>query len=455
MEMEHRDRKHQDVRFGSPRRYHTQRAYILATVGHALARHIRAIALGLTLAVTLTVYLVHAMRTPHHAPFVAPKSSNLIVHGARVSGLPQPESPLRPFPYSSMRGYFDDGGHREPGARPPWLAAIISAVWDLDRRMLIRSSWMSLYQDLPFDMRFVICSPHSVSSQWVDAVRLENSTFGDMIVLDHLPEDDITANTIKTIEMYRWLIDHDQQYEFVSKMDTDVFFNARGFWERFIRPRLSNSTTTDGTSSSRLRANVDHTVIGELYYSRVYDLVFPHGAMYTFTWDMVEKLAELQREHQVVTGEDMTLAMLLLKSQQVVKFVNFKGTEKFDYDPYDTRGDGTAWARPGTHPNAIKHALHGNEAIVVHELKSDHDFLAVSDCFDEQGMLPEPPVDEDARLAGTPFSLRWHDFWHSLNMSKRYQTRFGRIPDFLWSMANGTWRCDDIWDLGRFKDGFQ
>ena len=442
-----------DMDFGSPRRYRTHTAYVLATIGHSLTRHIRLLASGLALAITLTIYIINATKRPHHAPFVAPTTSNLIVHGARVAGLPEPSEPLEPFPASPVRGgYFedrevdaDDGELRE---RPPWLAAVISGAWDVDRRMLIRSSWMRLYRDLPFDTRFVICNP---GPEWTDAVRLENSTFGDMIVLDHLQEDDITANTIKTIEMYQWLIDHDMQYEFVSKMDTDVFFNARGFWERFLQPRMSNATSGSG----RLHATVDRTVIGELYYSHVYDLVFPHGAMYTFTWDMVEMLAELQREHQVVTGEDMTLAMLLLKSHEVVKFVNFKGTEKFDFDPHDTRGDGTAWARPGTHPHAIKHALYGNEAIAVHELKSNRDFLMVSDCFDERGIVPEPPVEEEANLKGTPFSLRWHDFWHTLHMTKRYQTRFGRVPEFLWTMVDGTWRCDGIWDLGKQRDGFQ
>lgn len=465
-EMEHLDgRDHRDVDFGSPRRYRSRTGYVLASIGHALARHLRYVFLVIGLAVTLTVFIIHVTKRPHHAPFVAPESSNLIVHGARVEGLPEPTVPLKPFPYSPMRGGYYEGGEwttdlagkGEDRERPPWLAAVISAAWDLDRRMLIRSSWMRLYRDLPFDTRFVICSP---PPQWIDAVRLENSTFGDMIILDHLQEDDVTANTIKTIEMYQWLIDHDQQYDFVSKMDTDVFFNARGFYDRFLRPRLSNSTivgspSSSGSSHSRLHATVDRTVIGELYYSHVYDLVFPHGAMYTFTWDMVETLAALQREYQVVTGEDMTLAMLLLKAHHVVKFINFRGTEKFDYDPRDTRGDGTAWARKSTHPNAIKHAVHGDEAIVVHDLKTDDNYLVVADCFDEDGIKPEPPIVDGSRLESTPFSLRWHDFWSSLGMSKRYQTRFGRVVEFLWTKVDGTWRCDGIWDMGESREGFQ
>lgn len=52
-----------------------------------------------------------------------------------------------------------------------------------------------MYRDIPFDYRFVVANPGP----------RENGTFGDIIVLDHIAEDDITANTIKTLEFYKWL----------------------------------------------------------------------------------------------------------------------------------------------------------------------------------------------------------------------------------------------------------
>ena len=417
---------------------------LLRTAKHAATKHYRLLILFGLIVLNLVFFIIHINQKPHHAPFEAPPADS-IVHGKHVTGLPEPLYPLTPFPESPLRWTDEETDDDVPRERAPWLAAVISAASDAERRMLIRSTWMRLYKNVPFDGRFVVSNP---GPQWTDTVRLENSTFGDMIVLDHLQEDDITANTVKTIELYQWLIDHDQKYEFVSKMDTDVWFNARGFWDSYLLPRMSNRTGT-------LTAEVDRTVIGELYYSIVHDLVFPHGAMYTFTWDMVEMFAKLQKEYQVVTGEDMTLAMLLLKAKKVVKFVNFKGTEKFDYDPRDTRGDGTAWARQKSHQNAIKHAVHGSDAIAIHELKHEDDYLRVSDCFDENGVMEEPPIAEDAHVSGTPFSLRWHDFWDSLGMSNRYQTKIGKVPEFFWTKVNGTWRCDGIWDMGMTKTGFQ
>jgi beta-1,3-galactosyltransferase 1 len=324
----------------------------------------------------------------------------------------------------------------------PWLAAVICAAADVERRMIIRSTWMSIFKNVPFDGRFVISHP----GQWRDIVAKENRTFGDMIVLDWLAEDDITANTIKTLEFYKWLATSGMRYEFVTKMDTDLWLNARLFWDRFLEPNTSNSTT------GSLRATIDRTVIGELYFAPSWDLVFPHGAMYTVTWDMVELLAMLQHRFGVVTGEDMAVASLMLKGQETANFINFKGKEKFDYDDRDSRGDGTAWARARTHPNAIKHALVGDSIIAVHNLKSKAHWFKVAACFDKDGLIHQTPPPQTEK---TPWSLRWLDFRAIIEwLSDAHRSRFDAIPEFLWSREDNIWVCDGIWRLGKTKTGY-
>lgn len=324
----------------------------------------------------------------------------------------------------------------------PWLAAVISTAADVERRMMIRSTWMQLYKDLPVDTRFVVSNP---GPEWTETVALENRTFGDMIVLDHLQEDDVTANTIKTLEFYKWLVAGNKEYEFVTKLDTDLWLNAKGFWDRYLAPRLSNVT---GSPTS----TVKRTVIGELYYSKFNDLVFPHGAMYTVTWDMVELLASLQDRFNVFTGEDMAVGVLMLKGREIANFVNFKGTEKFDYDDRDARGDGTAWARENTHPNAPRHAL-GEDAIAVHQLKDAALWYKVADCFDRDGIKEIPPEGESLQSI-TPLDLLWTDFrqWAGLGADP-YRSRLERIPDFLWTLEDGDWVCDGIWNLGKSRGG--
>lgn len=354
---------------------------------------------------------------------------------------PQTLYKLDPFPESPMHIPLHDS---QTQGRPhsPWLAAVICAASDLENRAIIRSTWMRLFQDVPFDGRFVVSNP---GPQWTEIVATENRTFGDIIVLDHLQEDDITANTVKTLEFYKWLVSHNYRYDFVSKMDTDLWLNARGFWERFLLPRISNETGI-------LRSTAQRTVIGELYYTRSWDLVFPHGSMYTVTWDMVEMLASLQSRFNVITGEDMAIAVLMLKGRKTASFVNFRGTEKFDYDDRDSRGDGTAWAREATHPNATSHAVYGTDAIAIHQLKDQVLWLKVADCFDENGVKSVP---KRSRPDRTPFSILWFDFWVSIGFGHRYTSRLDRIPDFLWSFQNDSWVCDGIWNLGETKTGFQ
>ncbi|KAG9251332.1 uncharacterized protein F5Z01DRAFT_627810 [Emericellopsis atlantica] len=373
---------------------------------------------------------------PHHAPFETP-ASDLIVHGEPVKFLPVPQYPLAPFPESPMHSLLDE---QKPPS--PWLVTVISPATDAARRMLIRSTWMHLYRDVPFDARFVISNP---GPQWMENIRIENRTFGDMIVLDHIPEDDVTANTIKTIELYKWLIARGHHYEFVSKMDTDLWFNARGFWERYLTPLLRDD------DAGRPRALVERTIIGELYFSKRHDLVFPHGAMYTATWDMVELLSKLQDEHNVITGEDMAVAMLMLRGREVANMINFKGTEKFDYDDGDSRGDGTAWARRRTHPNATQHAIAGQDALAVHQLKDEKLFLKVADCFDERGVRQAPTSGPERE---PPFRVRWWDLMMRFKLVTTWSSRFDMIPDSLWKMDNGSWICDDIWRLGRSRTGY-
>ncbi|EGY16548.1 hypothetical protein VD0002_g4899 [Verticillium dahliae] len=399
-------------------------------------RRLFTISLLITVGLFTHILLHTRPHSIHHAPYEVPSSIG-VVHGNIVEGSPPSLYPLEPFPDSPMIDAVDDD--RPPR---PWLAVVICAAEEMERRMIIRSSWMRMYGDLPVDTRFVVSNP---GPDWTAAVSSENQTFGDMIVLDHLQEDDVTANTVKTLALYQWLIDHNHQYEFVSKMDTDLFFNARGFWDRFLEPRLTNST-------GRYVSTVERTVIGELYYSHSWDLAFPHGAMYTMTWDMVELLAGLQRRFHVVTGEDMAVAMLLLKGRERANFVNFRGTEKFDYLDEDARGDGTAWARCATHPEATEHAIVGPAPIAVHQLKDKALWFKVADLFDANGVKPMPPP-----TVSDPWPslwMRWHDFWYAVGVKGLWSSRHSRIPDFFWSYEDGSWICDGIWNLGATKTGY-
>ncbi|KAI9167428.1 hypothetical protein HJFPF1_03555 [Paramyrothecium foliicola] len=388
--------------------------------------------------VLLAVYL--NWPRPHHAPFTAPDSKP-VIHGTFVNKLPESLYPLDPFPDSPLQS-FGNSTDEQPWPRP-WLAAVICAASDAQSRMRIRSTWMKLYKNLPFDARFVVANP---GPHWTEMVAMENRTFGDMIVLDKIQEDDFTANTLKTLEFYRHLVDNNLRYEYVTKLDTDSWLNARGFWDRFLVPRMSNET-------GQLKATVSRTVISELYFSGPRDLVFPNGSMYTITWDLVEILVALQYRFSIVMGEDMTFSILLLKGKQVINFVNFRGSEKFDYDDLDSRGDGTAWARTGSHLTSVAHAIGSRDAILIHHLKTETVWFKVAACFDENGVKEIPQKLQAEQWP--PLLMLWFDFWYWAGVHAIWRERIEDVPDFLWTQnKDGDWICDGIFNLGPTKTGY-
>ncbi|KAG7284449.1 hypothetical protein NEMBOFW57_010822 [Staphylotrichum longicolle] len=347
-----------------------------------------------------------------------------LVHGILASdGVKRkPTYPLLPFPPSPMTT-----PPRKDRKQRPWLGAVICSASDVQRRMLIRYTWMKLFKNAPMDQRFVIFKSRP---QWTDIVRQENRTFGDMIVLDHLHEDDFTANTVKTIEFYRWLVEKSpRKYEFVSKMDTDLFVNAYAMYKRKILPRLRST-------AKGLKSTVNHTVIGQFYYDDYHHAAFPHGAIYTVTWDIVELLPKLQDQFHVVAGEDVTMAWLLMKGKQKVTMAVLNESEKFEFDHKDMRpGEKTPWAREGTDLTSSWHALYGSDILAIHQLKYNDDWLMVSRVFDEQGIKEMPPFSENPPEDEGEKPAYPRPFWT-------------QIPDDYWEIDyDGTLLCNGVWKL--------
>ncbi|KAG6008853.1 hypothetical protein E4U21_003664 [Claviceps maximensis] len=404
-------------------------------------RHFRLALVSVFFALSLTVYLsLLRSRSPRTWTI------ETIVHDHDTTRLDTPQHTLLPFPDSPQQAHRLKPQKDDSSEQPPWLAAVICAAQDVERRMLIRSTWMRLFRDVPFVPRFVVSNP---GAGWNETVRYENRTFGDMIVLDHLVEDDVTANTIKTLEFYKWLLNSGQRYEYVTKLDTDLWLNAPGFWHRYLVPRLALSTQSPG-GPPQYSATANRTVIGQLYFSPSGYNTFAHGSMYTMTWDMIQLLVTLQERFNIITGEDAAVGILMHKARERANFVNLGGEEKFDYDDADSRGDGTAYARPDTHPRAQSHALYGQDVIAVHQLKDKKLWMKVARCFTERGVRAAPPLQgPDKSSSSTPFHVRWNDFLDSWGLSNAYQPMFNAIPKELLHYEDGNLICDGIWDLGK------
>jgi hypothetical protein len=251
-----------------------------------------------------------------------------------------------------------------------WLIATMSPAWGVRRRSIIRATWQRLYRDIPMTTRFVLAD---VDPLWRPVITAENRTYGDIIVLEGLPENRHIANTIKTMEFFKRLLSINQQWTFVSKIDDDSFLNARAFWEIYLHPLVNQ------TEPSRSR-----TIIGRNVTN--WGVNYPGGQFYTMTWDIVLVLASLQARFNITdTDEDLLVGKLLNAGREPWNFVTLPNPVAFDYDQNDALNSTTAWAKADSTQDAWSHAL-GEEAINPHKMKEPETYLRVAACFDEMGL---------------------------------------------------------------------
>lgn len=219
--------------------------------------------------------------------------------------------------------------------------------------------------------RFVLAEPGPL---WASVVAAENETYGDIIILNGLPEDRHTANTIKTMEFFKWLVMGGHQYTFVTKLDDDSFLNARQFMNNYLEPMVKGSA-----NAAKARKLIGRKLEKEGFQ-------YPGGQFYTATWDMVELLASLQSKYFIDDrDEDVLIGELLFRAKQYWELTELGNKVAFDYDQNDARNATTAWAKDGSDQEAWTHAV-GRDAINPHKIKDDDTYLRVADCFNENGV---------------------------------------------------------------------
>lgn len=340
-------------------------------------------------------------------------------------------SPLKPFPDTPRTSILPDDDKSNNAV--PWLAAVISGASEVERRKLIRETWWSTFKDVPFHGRFVVANP---GTAWWDTIRTENQTHGDIFVLDHIPEDRITANSIKSLGMFRWLRKTGRYYPFVTKTDTDTFVNARAFFDKYLAPRLSKDMR---------ESTVNHTVIGQLLYREPRDLTYPQGGFYTYTWDMVEKVTDLHDRYPIIGDEDMIVAPILMSGRFTANMVNLPGNEFFDYDEHSARSPTSPWDREGSYHNAERHAL-GPDAIIMHDVKNKDSYEMVAKCFTSSGMVEKPVFTENETRPSVHFYFHAVKTW--IGNCMWYMPRFDFIPKPYLVYDGRDWIVDGIWNIG-------
>ena len=278
---------------------------------------------------------------------------------------------------------------------PSWLIATISSAHNIQRRMIIRETWQSLYSDPAlWTTRFVIS--RAANPTWQSIIEAENQTFGDIIQLSHLEATGHVANTVKTIEFFKhltasgqnreqtpvneksqsnednltqsWSENQLRKWKFVSKIDDDSFLDARNFWIRYLMP-LQDSNRTIIARTLR-RPNYTH----------------PGGQFYTLTSDMVSLVADLHTKNPISDApDDVLVGRLLYEAGESWTHVDLPNPVVFNYDDKQLLEEEKAFASADANLEGWLHAV-GPQAINPHKLKNDATYVKVAACFNEQGV---------------------------------------------------------------------
>ncbi|KAK4694827.1 hypothetical protein P7C71_g2818, partial [Lecanoromycetidae sp. Uapishka_2] len=257
----------------------------------------------------------------------------------------------------------------EPHA--PWLIAISTTVSDVQRRMFIRNSFISLYRNSGyFDYVFAMSRP---PVEWAQMLEQENKTYGDMLIIDALEDNEWTAKHTKPLELLKLLSQggwKGRSWDFVSKTDEDSWIYPNGFFEDYLRPMIERRDTHP----------INRIMMGMPLTYCAKDLS-PAGGFETFSWDLVQLLPELRERHGYDSEwEDCQPAIYLEKADVEYNFISIEAERAFDIIKENFHGK-----TPEIDDLGPVEELTG--AVYIHRLKSDEEWLRAAALFDENGFI--------------------------------------------------------------------
>lgn len=233
-----------------------------------------------------------------------------------------------------------------------WLMATMCPAKAVARRSVIRSTWQDLYQNDLYETRFVLSNYDDI---WDPLIQKENETYGDIIKLDWLDPSPEVSNRIKTMELFKYLVDNGMNYAWVSKVDDDSFLEADKFYNTFLNVKRNKS---EALISLKNRND----------YWNYFD--WPGGAFYTLSWGLVKHIVDIHKQQQdLETPEDVRVGKYLYDAKVDFEFVPLQRAEMLEIPIKGAR---------------IPHKIN-NETVLVHFLKDEETYLRVANIFDKNG----------------------------------------------------------------------
>jgi hypothetical protein len=233
------------------------------------------------------------------------------------------------------------------------LIGVSIGPMQFQRRHLMRVHQIRPYKDIKVTFRFVMGSPDPII--W-DDIRYENETYGDIIVLNNFTDSRELARKIKPFEFFKYVEENLGYYTYVAKLDSDCYLNMPGLWDN-----LFNTTVQE----------LDFGLIA-LFIQKIGVFDWPQGGFEALSWKTMLMINRFYSYASRSTpDEDTQIAWYLYDSK-----INYTQIEINSTQAYDFRAGSTfSW-------NCDVYY----EAIRVHELKTNQDYINVASCFTPNGV---------------------------------------------------------------------
>ena len=203
-----------------------------------------------------------------------------------------------------------------------------------EKRRLIRGTWYKGYKKSnEVILRFII-GIKAISKRLSEDLREENSTFGDIVFIDH--KETSKALTNKTIALIKWATDN-VEFTYMMKCDDDTYVYVDNVISE-LKKRPTNTSLYYGKiihyapvmRNRRMKWSDPHWDLGDMY------MPYALGGGYILSSDLVTMLAEQADYLKWHPNEDTAVGSWLVpyeyeqRSDDLVCVYDLNGTLKYN-----------------------------------------------------------------------------------------------------------------------------
>jgi hypothetical protein len=233
------------------------------------------------------------------------------------------------------------------------LVGISIGPSEFQRRYLMRVHQIHPFKNFGVTFKFVM---GAVDPSIEQDIQFENKTFGDIIILKNYTDSRLNARSTKPFVFFKHVEENMSPYKYVAKLDSDTFLNIHGLWDKYFTKTIQD---------------YDFGLIA-LFIQKVGVFDWPQGAFEAVSWKaMLMTNRFYQYAPRSAEEEDIQISWFFYDAEIKIKQIEFTTSSSYDF----RLGSTWSWLSD-VNPDALR----------IHELKTDQDYLNVARCFTPEGI---------------------------------------------------------------------